>query len=79
MISIGIKNADGITFGANGNVAIGMTGGLDYNGAAGIGSTTDKGGSLQASLSSLSSGYDLFANKEAVSYTHLTLPTIYSV
>jgi len=58
------QNADGITFGANGNVAIGMTGGLDYNGAAGIGSTTDKGGSLQASLSSLSSGYDLFANKE---------------
>jgi len=61
------QKADGITFGANGNVSVAMTGGKDYNGAISIGSTTADGGSLQASLGSLSSGYDLFANKEEYS------------
>ena len=58
------QNADSITFGANGNVAVAMTGGLNYNGKAGIGSTDSSGGALGASLGSLTAGYELFENKE---------------
>ncbi len=54
------QNADGIIFGANGNVAVAMTGGLNYGGTSVISSTN----ALKASLGNLTKGYDLFTNKE---------------
>ncbi len=54
------QETDGIIFGATGSSTSVLSGGLDYNRKAGIGTT----GSLTASLSELSDGYDLFENTE---------------
>ena len=54
------QEAGGITFAAAGASTNTLTGGLDYNGQAGI--TT--AGSLTATLAELSDGYDLFENTE---------------
>lgn len=54
------QETDGIIFAASGSSTNTLTGGLDYAGNAGIGST----GSLTVDLSGLSSGYDLFENTE---------------
>ena len=53
------QEANGITFAASGASTNTLSGGLDYNGQAGI--TT---GSLTATLAELSDGYDLFENTE---------------
>jgi hypothetical protein len=52
--------SDGVIFAANGSSTSDLSGGLDYNGNAGIGST----GSLSATLAELSDGYSLFENTE---------------
>ena len=52
------QEVDGIAFGAIGSQTYSLSGGVNYNGSAGI--TTS--GALSAPLSKLANGYDLFAN-----------------
>lgn len=54
------QNASTINFGAHGNSTLTLTGGLNYNGQAGITTT----GALTAGLSNLSNGYGIFENTE---------------
>ena len=54
------QEAAGIIFGASGSSTSVLSGGLDYNGQAGI--TTS--GALTATLAEISDGYDLFENTE---------------
>ena len=58
------QNAEGITFAASGNSNNELKNGKNYNGLAGIGSTSAGGGALSAGLSGLVSGYSLFENTE---------------
>ena len=58
------QNAEGITFAASGNSNNVLTGGLNYNGLAGIGSTGADGGALSSGLDDIVSGYNLFSNTE---------------
>jgi len=54
------QNAQGIVFGASGALNLTLSGGLDYNGQAGLTTT----GSLQATIGDISTGYDVFENSE---------------
>ena len=52
------QEVDGIAFGAIGSQTYSLSGGVDYNGSAGLSTS----GALSAPLSKLASGYDIFAN-----------------
>ena len=55
------QNAQGITFSALGNVTYTLSAGVDYSAAGG----------MQADLGSLSTAYDLFANKDEIQVDYL--------
>jgi hypothetical protein len=55
------QNAQGITFSALGNVTYTLSAGVDYS----------AGGGMQADLGSISTAYDLFANKDEIQVDYL--------
>ena len=63
------QNAKGIIFGATGKQDLTMVSGKDYNGSSGIG-TVD---SLKATVSKLSTGYQLFQNNDAYAVDFLLM------
>ena len=63
------QNAKGIIFGATGKQDLTLVSGKDYNGASGIG-TVD---SLKATVSKLSTGYQLFQNNDAYAVDFLLM------
>ena len=63
------QNAKGIIFGATGKQDLTLVSGKDYNGASGIG-TVD---SLKATVSNLSTGYQLFQNNDAYAVDFLLM------
>ena len=54
------QDAQGISFAGSGAQTFTLTGGKDYNGGSGIATT----GAMQAEIGKITSGYDLFENKE---------------
>jgi hypothetical protein len=63
------QNAKGIIFGATGRQDLTLVSGKDYNGSSGIG-TVD---SLKATVSKLSTGYQLFQNNDAYAVDFLLM------
>ena len=63
------QNAKGIIFGATGKQDLTLVSGKDYNGSSGIG-TVD---SLKATVSKLSTGYQLFQNNDAYAVDFLLM------
>ena len=54
------QEAQGITYGASGNKTFTLTGGKNYDGST----TVDAAGAMKASLGGITSGYDLFEDKD---------------
>jgi len=63
------QNAKGIIFGASGKQDLSLVSGKDYNGSAGIG-TVD---SLKATVTKISTGYQLFQNNDAFAVDFLLM------
>jgi len=58
------QDTNNIVFGATGSNTYTLSGGLDYNGTAGVNTSTPSAGALTATLASLTSGYQKFINSE---------------